>query len=83
MHITRAFLDGMKETAAQEIHPINVTDRHIEFCSGCFACKYKCLRCYVGIGRIFEQRIHIYYSERAKELSFVFVYALYLYVENR
>ena len=40
MHITRAFLDGMKETAAQEIHPINVTDRHIEFCRGCFACKY-------------------------------------------
>ena len=39
MHITRAFLDGMKETAAQEIHPINVTDRHIEFCRGCFACK--------------------------------------------
>ena len=39
MHITRAFLDGMKDTAAQEIHTIDVTDKHIEFCRGCFACK--------------------------------------------
>lgn len=39
MHITRAFLDGMKEAAAQEIHTISVTDTHIEFCRGCFACK--------------------------------------------
>ena len=28
MHITRAFLDGMKEAAAQEIHTIDVTDKH-------------------------------------------------------
>ena len=48
MHITRAFLDGMKETAAQEIHPINVTDRHIEFCRGCFACKYNGGRCVIN-----------------------------------
>lgn len=47
MHITRAFLDGMKETAAQEIHPINVTDTHIEFCRGCFACKYNGGRCVI------------------------------------
>ena len=40
MHITRAFLDGMTEAAAQEIHTINVSDRHIGFCRGCFACKY-------------------------------------------
>ena len=40
MHITRAFLDGMKEAAVQEIHTIDVIDKHIEFCRGCFACKY-------------------------------------------
>ena len=40
MHITRVFLDGMKKTAAQEIHTIDVTDKHIEFCRGCFVCKY-------------------------------------------
>ena len=38
MHITRAFLDGMKEAAAQEIHIIHVIDKHIEPCTGCFAC---------------------------------------------
>ena len=38
MHITRAFLDGMKETAPQEVHTIHVIDKHIEYCTGCFAC---------------------------------------------
>ena len=38
MHITRAFLDGMKDAAAQEITTIHVIDRHIEPCTGCFAC---------------------------------------------
>ena len=39
MHITRAFLEGMQEAATQEIHVIDVIDRHIEYCAGCFACK--------------------------------------------
>lgn len=39
MHITRAFLEGMQETATQDIHVIDVIDRHIEYCTGCFACK--------------------------------------------
>ncbi|MBO4876445.1 MAG: flavodoxin family protein [Ruminococcus sp.] len=39
MHITRAFLDGMKEAAPQDIHIVNIIDRHIEFCTGCFTCK--------------------------------------------
>lgn len=40
MHITRAFLDGMNEAEKQETHIIDVADRHIEFCSGCFACMH-------------------------------------------
>ena len=39
LHITRAFLGGMQEAAHQEIHVIDVIDRHIEYCAGCFACK--------------------------------------------
>ena len=39
MHITRAFLDGMNEAAKQETHIIDVIDRHIEYCTGCFMCK--------------------------------------------
>ena len=39
MHITRAFLEGMRDAAPHEIHVIDVIDRHIEYCTGCFACK--------------------------------------------
>ena len=38
MHITRAFLDGMKEVAPQDIHIIHTVDQHIEYCTGCFSC---------------------------------------------
>ena len=38
MHITRAFLDGMREAGEQEIRTIHVIDEHIEYCTGCFAC---------------------------------------------
>ncbi len=38
MHITRAFLDGMKDAAEQDVHTVHVMDRHIEYCTGCFAC---------------------------------------------
>ena len=40
MHITRAFLDGMNDAMPQEIHTIHVIDRHIEYCTGCFACMH-------------------------------------------
>ena len=38
IHITRAFLDGMQSAAPQEVHTIHVIDKHIEYCTGCFAC---------------------------------------------
>ena len=40
LHITRAFLDGMREAAAQDVRIIHVIDRHIEYCTGCFACMH-------------------------------------------
>ena len=39
MHITRAFLEGMSEASEQEINMIQVIDKHLEYCTGCFACK--------------------------------------------
>ncbi len=39
LHITRAFLEGMRDEARQDIHIVDVIDRHIEYCAGCFACK--------------------------------------------
>jgi putative NADPH-quinone reductase len=38
MHITRAFLDGKKETLQQDIHIINIIEQNIEYCTGCFSC---------------------------------------------
>ena len=40
LHLTRAFLDGMREASAQEAHILHVTDKNIGYCRGCFACKY-------------------------------------------
>ena len=45
MHLTRAFLRGMQEAAPQEIQSIDVIDRRIGFCRGCFACKYNGGQC--------------------------------------
>lgn len=47
MHITRAFLEGMNEAAPQEVEVVDVIDRHIEFCRGCFACKRNGGRCVI------------------------------------
>lgn len=39
LHITKAFLSGINEITTTQVEVINVTDRHIEYCSGCFKCK--------------------------------------------
>lgn len=39
MHVTRAFLDGMREAGEQEITQIDVIDKNVGYCRGCFACK--------------------------------------------
>ncbi len=38
MHITRAFLEGMREVGEQDVHIIHTVDLHIEYCAGCFSC---------------------------------------------
>lgn len=45
MHITRAFLSGMNEVSPQKVHTVNVIDRNIGFCRGCFTCKYNGGKC--------------------------------------
>lgn len=39
MNVTKAFLDGIKSKAEADIKIINVYDKHLEYCKGCFACK--------------------------------------------
>ena len=38
MQLTRAFLDGMNDAVPQQTHTLHAIDRHIEYCTGCFAC---------------------------------------------
>ena len=38
MCITCAFLEGMNDCAKQDVHIINVVEKHIEYCKGCFSC---------------------------------------------
>ena len=45
MHITRAFLDGMKEAGEQQIKIINIIDKHIGYCKGCFTCMHNAGKC--------------------------------------
>ena len=45
MHITRAFLEGMKEAGPQEVEIINAVDKHIEYCTGCFSCMHNGGKC--------------------------------------
>ena len=39
MHITRAFLEGMQKAGPQDISIIDVIDKNIKYCTGCFTCK--------------------------------------------
>ena len=59
MHITRAFLDGMNDFAPQKVQIVEVADRHIEFCRGCFACKYNGGQCVIDddMREILEQML--------------------------
>ena len=49
----------MREAAAQEIRTIDVTDKHIEFCRGCFVCKYNGGHCAIDddMREILEQML--------------------------
>lgn len=38
MHITRAFIEGMNEVESNDVHIIDIIDKQIEYCTGCFSC---------------------------------------------
>ena len=59
LHITQAFLDGMREAAPQEIQTIHVIDKNIAFCRGCFTCKQNGGHCVIDddMGNILEQML--------------------------
>ena len=38
MHMTRAFVKGMNEIMQNEVTVIDVIDKQIKYCTGCFTC---------------------------------------------
>ena len=40
MHMTRAFIEGMQDAADVQVTTIHAIDKHIEYCTGCFACMH-------------------------------------------
>ena len=73
MHITRAFLEGLCDAAPQEIHEIDVIDRHIEYCTGCFACKRNGGTC------IYDDDMRAILDEILDSDLLLFSYPLYCY----
>ena len=73
LHITRAFLEGMQEAAHQEIHAIDVIDRHIEYCTGCFACKMNGGTC------IHDDDMRVILEEILESELLLFSFGLYCY----
>ena len=45
MHLTRAFLDGMRDATEVDAHILHVIDRHIKSCKGCLGCMRNGGRC--------------------------------------
>ena len=73
MHITRAFLEGMQDAAPQEIHRIDVIDRHIEYCAGCFVCKMNGGTC------IYDDDMRAILNEILESDLLLFSFPLYCY----
>ena len=73
MHITRAFLEGMKDASPQDIHIVDIIDKHIGFCTGCFICKRNGGEC------IHNDDMRSLLSEVLESDLLLFSYPLYAY----
>ena len=73
MHITRAFLDGMNEAADNEICILHTVEKHIEYCTGCFACMHN------GGSCIHDDDMRGILEEILRSDLLIFSYPLYCY----
>ena len=73
MKITRAFLSGMNEVSQNEVHIINAVDKHIEYCTGCFACMNNGGNC------IHRDDMHAILEEILDSDLLIWSYPLYCY----
>ena len=73
MNMTRAFLDGMNDANENQITTINVIDKHIEYCTGCFNCMKNGGTC------IHDDDMREILEEILKSDLLIFSYPLYSY----
>ncbi len=73
MHMTSAFLEGMKETADVQVTTIHAIDKHIEYCTGCFACMHNGGTC------VHDDDMRGILEEMLKSDVLVFSFPLYCY----
>ncbi len=73
MHMTRAFLKGMEEAGPQDTHVIDVIDKDIKYCCGCFTCKKNGGTC------IYDDDMKDILAEILESDILLFSYPLYSY----
>ncbi|MGN0647848.1 MAG: flavodoxin family protein [Oscillospiraceae bacterium] len=73
MHMTRAFLMGMNDVQENDVHIIDVIDKNIEYCTGCFACMHNGGKC------MHQDDMHDILNEILQSDVLVFSFPLYCY----
>lgn len=73
MHITRSFLMGMNDIRKNDVHIIDVIDKKIEYCTGCFECMKNGGKC------IHQDDMHDILNEILQSDILIFSFPLYGY----
>lgn len=73
MHMTRSFLTGMNDIRKNDVHIIDVIDKKIEYCTGCFECMKNGGKC------IHSDDMHDILNEILQSDILVFSFPLYCY----
>ena len=73
MHMTRPFLTGMNDIRKNDVHIIDVIDKKIEYCTGCFECMKNGGKC------IHQDDMHDILNEILQSDILIFSFPLYCY----
>ena len=73
MHMTRSFLTGMNDIRENDVHIIDVIDKRIEYCTGCFECMKNGGRC------IHQDDMHDILNKILQSDILIFSFPLYCY----
>ena len=73
MHMTRSFLTGMNDIRKNDVHIIDVIDKKIEYCTGCFECMKNGGKC------IHQDDMHDILNEIIQSDILILSFPLYCY----